>query len=320
MLRIVSLLLLACCASASQWFAASCSRAGGTYIMRNRTAPGHFTEFVEGPVVDKHGNLFAVNMESRGTIAKIPRKGDPVVFARLPEGCSGNGMRMDAGGNLFVADVLGRKVLKVILSPLSIETFAQDSRMAAPNDLAITSKGIMFLSDPIWDGRKGNLWRIDAGGTVSLLDEDLSAPNGIEVSHDGRTLYVGEYGKNRILAYKLSENGEISERRIHITFPSEATETGPDGIRSDICGQLYVALYGAGVVAVVSPEGKEIDRIHTAGKKPTNVAFGGYDGKTLYVTVGDLGLIQSVRVHQRGRAYCMWHKKICTALSETFKG
>lgn len=280
------------------------------YTPGDYTQPYLFTDKLEGPVVDHAGNLYAVNLFRTGTIGKVAPNGEPEMFVELPEGSAGNGMRMDKQGDWFVADVLGKRVLKIVSSSLQIETFAWDSRMAGPNDLAITSKGTLFVSDPIFEEvRRGHVWRVDVNRAVTLLDGDLSAPNGIEVSPCENILYVGEYGKNRILAYDLSPTGEISNKRVLINFPTLDKESGPDGIRCDTTGKLYVALYGGGAVAVVSPEGIEERRIPMAGDKTTNVAFGGGDGRTLYVTVADLGLIQCVKVDQPGRAFHLGHNE-----------
>lgn len=90
-----------------------------------------------------------------------------------------------------------------------------------------------------------------------------------------------------------------------IEFP----DFGMDGMRCDIKGNLYIARFGKGVVAVVSPEGKLLREIPLIGKRPTNVAFGGTDGKTLYVTMQDQGNIECFSVEIPGREWKMQKKQ-----------
>jgi len=101
--------------------------------------------------------------------------------------------------------------------------------------------------------------------------------------------------------YNLSKKGKISNKRLLIEFP----DFGMDGMRCDANGNLYIARYGKGVVAVVSAEGKLMREITLTGKKPTNVAFGGNDGKTVYVTLQDQGNIETFRSDTPGREWVM---------------
>jgi signal peptidase len=77
-----------------------------------------------------------------------------------------------------------------------------------------------------------------------------------------------------------------------------------DGIRADITGTLYVARLLKGTIAVVSPDGTLLREIPTTAKEPTNLAFGGHDGKTVFVTQRKGGFIESFRVQQPGREFC----------------
>ena len=76
---------------------------------------------------------------------------------------------------------------------------------------------------------------------------------------------------------------------------------GLDGMRTDVKGNLYIARYGAGVVAVVSPDGRLLREVKLKGQKPTNVAFGGPDGRTIFVTLQDRGAIEALRAEHPGR-------------------
>jgi sugar lactone lactonase YvrE len=78
---------------------------------------------------------------------------------------------------------------------------------------------------------------------------------------------------------------------------------GMDGMRCDVDGNLYVTRHGKGTVAKLSPEGKLLLEVKLKGKKPSNIAFGGSDGKTAYITLQDRGYIETFRVENPGRSF-----------------
>jgi len=266
------------------------------------TPKNSFTVGVEGPAVDRDGNIYAVNFDHDGTIGKITPDGKAEVFVELPSGSVGNGIRFDSHGNMLIADYTKHNILKVNMNTKKITVFAHEDGMAQPNDIAIDKNDRLYASDPNWKAGTGKIWRIDTDGKVTLLDS-LSIVNGIDVSPDNQTLYVNENLK--IWAYHLSPNGEISNKRLVIEFP----DFGVDGMRCDVKGNIYQARYGKGTVVKVSPEGKIIQEITLIGKKPTNVCFGGKDGKTMYVTLQDQGNLETFRVDEPGREWKMSHKK-----------
>jgi len=110
-------------------------------------------------------------------------------------------------------------------------------------------------------------------------------------------LYVNESVQRRVWAYDLDGSGGISGKRLLIAFPDH----GLDGMRTDVRGNLYIARYGAGTVAVVSPQGELLHEVRLKGRKPTNVAFGGPDGRTVFVTLHDRGAIEAFRTELPGR-------------------
>jgi sugar lactone lactonase YvrE len=129
----------------------------------------------------------------------------------------------------------------------------------------------------------------------------MGTTNGIEVSPDEKTLYVNESVQRKIWAYDLSDSGTISNKRLLIEFP----DFGFDGMRCDIQGNLYVTRYGKGTVAKVSPEGKILREINLIGKNCSNIAFGGKDGRTAYVTLQDTKNMESFRIDDAGREWKM---------------
>lgn len=263
------------------------------------TPVNSFTHGVEGPAVDKFGNVYAVNFAHEGTIGIITSAGTPALFVELPDGSVGNGIRFDSHGNMLIADYKKHNVLKVDMKTKSISVFAHESRMTQPNDLAIDSKDRIYASDPNFKLNTGRVWRIDTDGNVTLLDSLSTIANGIDVSPDEKKLYVGT-GK-KVFSYDLSTNGELSNKKLFIEFPDFST----DGMRCDAKGNLYIARIGKGVVAKVSPTGELLKEIKLLGKNPTNVAFGGKDGRTVYVTLMDMGNLESFRVTIPGRSWKM---------------
>ena len=265
------------------------------------TPVNSFTNGVEGPAVDKDGNLYAVNFNRQGTIGIITPSGESSIFVELPEGSIGNGIRFNKKGEMLIADYTKHNVLKVDMATKQITVFANEPKMNQPNDIAINKMDCLFASDPDWKGGKGSIWRIGKNGKVSLLEENMGTANGIEVSPDNKRLYVNESVQRKVWVYDLSKKGEIRNKRLLIEFP----DFGMDGMRCDTKGNLYIARYGKGVVAIVSPEGKVLREVPLTGKKPTNVAFGGKDGRTVYVTLQDQGNIESFRSDTAGREWQM---------------
>ncbi|HTE09138.1 MAG TPA: SMP-30/gluconolactonase/LRE family protein, partial [Flavitalea sp.] len=119
---------------------------------------------------------------------------------------------------------------------------------------------------------------------------------------DEKTLYVN--GGQQIWAYDLKD-GQISNKRVLIRF----SDFGVDGMRCDAKGNIYIARFGKGVVAKISPQGKILQEIILAGKRCTNVAFGGNDGRTVFVTLMDKGNIEKFRAADPGREWKMLRGK-----------
>lgn len=278
---------------------ASCASAQTT----DYVGDGVFTQGIEGPAVDAQGRLYAVNFAQEGTIGVVDQPHNAQLFVTLPEGSTGNGIRFGRDGAIYVADYTGHNVLKIDPTTKAISVHAHRAQMNQPNDIAIAKSGVIYASDPKWADGTGNLWMISTGGKVTLLEANMGTTNGVEVSADEQHLYVNESVQRRVWKYDINKTtGAPSNKRLLIEF----ADHGLDGMRSDARGNLYIARYGAGEVAVVSPHGTLLQRIKLKGQKPTNVAFGGVDGKTLYITLQDRGAIESTRTKQAGREWALW--------------
>ena len=240
-------------------------------------------------------------LRGQGTIGQITPNGEASLFINLPDSSIGNGIRFLKNGQMLIADYTRHNVLIVDMADKSVGVYAHQSDMNQPNDLAITSNDMLFASDPNWKQSTGNLWRIDTDGTTTLLESDMGTTNGVEVSPDETKLYVNESVQRNVWVYDLSEAGEISNKQLLIQFP----DFGMDGMRCDTEGNLYITRHGKGTVAIVSPDGVLLKEVVTKGKKPSNIAFGGPDGRTCYVTLQDRGNVETFRADFPGRAWSM---------------
>ena len=172
---------------------------------------------------------------------------------------------------------------------------AHDDRMNQPNDIALAADGTLYASDRSWKNGTGQLWRIAKDGTTLRLAEGMGTTNGLDLSPDGKILYVNESVQRKIWAFDVVPDG-VKNKRLHVEFPDH----GFDGMRSDVDGNLYVTRYGKGVVAVVSPAGKVLREIDVLGKQPSNICFGGPDGRTAYVTEVEHTRLVKFRVEKPG--------------------
>jgi sugar lactone lactonase YvrE len=127
----------------------------------------------------------------------------------------------------------------------------------------------------------------------------MGTTNGIELSPDEKTLYVAESVQRRIWAYDVDASGAVSRKRLFATFP----DYGLDGMKCDRDGSLYVTRHGKGTIAVLSPRGDLVREIRLKGTQPSNLVFGGPDGRNVYVTLQDRGAIETFRADVPGRRW-----------------
>lgn len=258
---------------------------------------GTFTNGIEGPATDKAGNLYAVNYGKEGTIGIVRPDGSHECFVTLPEGSTGNGIRFNKAGDMLVADYTDHNILKVDMQTKAISTYAHESRMNQPNDIALAPSGNLYASDPDWPNQKGQLWLITPDGKVTLLESNMGTTNGIDVSPNGKKLYVNESAQLKVWVYDIKPDGTLKNKQLFHTFE----DFGMDGIRCDVKGNLYLCRYDKGTVAVINPKGKLIREIQLKGKKPSNITFGGPDNRRCYVTLQDRGCFETFTAEHPGR-------------------
>jgi gluconolactonase len=243
-------------------------------------------KFPEGPAFDRKGNLFVVSVDT-GDITKISPEGQLKTFVNT--GGAPNGAKFHANGDLYVAD---RQKGIIVISPdgnirVNVDSY-KGKKFEGPNDLIFDSKGNFFFTDPLGSSAEnpfGCVYRVSSDGETTCLASELAFPNGLVLSPVETELYVAITRKNRILRYVLDEPVRST------IFSQLSGGWGPDGMALDVVGNLYVAHYGGGDVLILNSKGELVERIAIGGDHPTNVAFGGPDRKTLYVTEVDTGSV-----------------------------
>lgn len=215
-----------------------------------------------------------------------------------------NGLTFDSEGRLVMADHGNRQIARVTedgWTKTPLATAYDGRRFNSPNDLVYHSNGALFFTDPPYglagqddDPAKeldvNGVYRLDPDGSVTLLVDSLTRPNGVALSPDERTLYVAVSDPEaaRYLAYELAANGDVETGRVlfDATPLVESENPGlPDGLAVDRDGTLFAT--GPGGVLVLTPDGRHLGTIET-GRPTANVAFGD-DGASLYLTAdGDL--------------------------------
>jgi sugar lactone lactonase YvrE len=274
---------------------------------RQVTPTGEYTFGIEGPAVDGQGNLYVVNFGKPGTIGKLAAgASQSELFAVLPEGSIGNAIRFDREGRMFVADYKKHNIFLVSPDGKEVETWFHSDDFNQPNDLTIAADGTIYASDPHWKKREGQVWRIakSAGGNVvgekMTANRKMSTTNGIDLSPDGKTLYVGESDTREIWAYRIDGTRLLSPRLV-----KRFADFDIDGLRTDTSGNLYVARILKGTIAVLTSAGRLLREIELKAEEPTNLAFGGLDGKTVFVTQRQGGFVESFRADRPGREFCL---------------
>ncbi len=260
-------------------------------------------EFPEGPAFDRDGNLFIADGR-RNAIPMVRPDGDVSIFVETEGGP--NGSAFHRNGDLYVAELLGKRVTRVSLNG-QIHVLADEfdgEPFLAPNDITFDLHGRAYFTDPGESSLKdpyGRVFRIDSDGSVIRIADRMAYPNGLAVSPDGRHLLVAETFSEKLHRFTLDDNGEVVDREeFAFVGTGREGEVGPDGMAFDEDGYLHVAIFGGGVVSVVSPGGEVVEKLPAGGLRPTNTAFGGPDRKTLYVTETENRVVTAIRAPRPG--------------------
>ena len=234
----------------------------------------------EGPVWSRGGFLIFSDY-SRDRLYKYVPGGTPQVYREDSHGANGN--TMDRQGRLYSCEYKARRVTRSERNgriEVLVDKF-EGKRFNAPNDIVVRRDGHVYFSDPLFtplDQRELDFYgvfHVTPKGKIEAIARMKTRPNGVTLSPDGKTLYVANTDEKNIRAYALDRDGNASGERIAVAdLPA-----GPDGIRTDVKGNLYVAARG---VVVYSPDGKLLGKI-APPVNPRNLSFGDKDLRTLYM-------------------------------------
>ncbi len=241
--------------------------------------------FLEGPSFDRDGNLLLVDVAHGRILRLTPSQDWSVVttYDGLP-----NGLKLHKDGRIFVAD---RKNGIMIVDPVSgnVETLLGRDDLPGfkgPNDLFFASNGDLYFTDQGETGLHdptGRVFRYTASGQLTCLIDNVPSPNGLVMDPAETMLYVAVTRANAVWRMPLRPDGSV--HRVGL-FCQLVGGWGPDGMAVDTQGNVAIAHAGGGAVWVWSNLGLPLYRITSCdgGLLTTNVAFGGPDNRTLFIT------------------------------------
>jgi gluconolactonase len=251
----------------------------------------------EGPLwLAERRSLIFCDMGKDG-LYEIRLVGKPVEFAdaghfRVPSGNTW-GTALEPGGTIVCA-LHDRRIERIDAggsNPVVVVSAFEGKKLNAPNDVAVHRDGAIYFTDPPFGIRPesreldfSGVYRVlPDGSSMTLLTRQFKYPNGIAFSPDYATLYVTEYGDAQVFAFPVRADGSLGEGRLFADLRISGIGGGADGLKTDTQGNVYAT--GPTGVHVVDRRGNRVGRIKTPGN-PSNVAFGGEDGRTLFITAG----------------------------------
>jgi len=243
--------------------------------------------FTEGPMWDAAGFLYV----SDETINKI--------FRVYPDGKKEEVIALgDPDGNTFDREhrlIDCASVLRAIIAvtPEGKYKILADrydgKKFNSPNDVIVGPDGALYFTDPTLDlvaGEKQEIpfqgvYRLDDKGNVRLLTKDLTQPNGLAFSPDGKHFYIDDSEQRNIRVYDAASDGTLSNGRIFGEEPGAKHDGVPDGIKVDKNGNLFVT--GPRGIWVWDAQGNHLGTI-ALPEQPANLTWGDKDYRTLYIT------------------------------------
>lgn len=256
---------------------------------------------LEGPSFDRAGNFYCVDIPN-GRIFRIPPGGDFELVAEY-DGWP-NGLKIHQDGRIFVADFKRGLVcvdpdsgkVTPYLERYGVEHFKalNDLFFAANGDLYFTDQGTTGLQDAT-----GRLFRLSADGKITCLLNNVPSPNGVVMDLEERCVYLAVTRANAVWRVPMDRNGNATKVGVFVQLSGGA---GPDGLALDADGGLAIAHVGLGSVWLVDRYGEPTGRIRAGNHRhTTNVAYGGPEGKTLYITESGSGSILTAVVPTPGK-------------------
>jgi gluconolactonase len=258
--------------------------------------------FIEGPSFDRDGTLYIVDIPW-GRVFKVSPGGDWTLVAEYDG--EPNGLKIDREGRILIADykngIMRLDPASGAVTPLveryRVERFkgVNDLFFASNGDLYFTDQGLSGLHDPT-----GRVFRLGADGRLICLVDTIPSPNGIVLNDQETAVYVAVTRANAVWRLPLLPDGGTTKVGLFIQLSGGLS--GPDGMAVDSKGGLYVAHAGNGCVWGFDRMGHPIYRIVVSeGVSTTNVAFGGPERRTLFITESETGTIYKATLPVPGR-------------------
>jgi gluconolactonase len=250
--------------------------------------------FTEGPVWHPNGGYLLFSDMPGDKRRRWSRAAGVAVVREPANKC--NGMTYDAQGNLIVCEHATSTVVREYPDGRreTIASHWQGRELNSPNDVVVGRNGSIYFSDPPW-GRLPNfgverprqlefcgVYRIAPEGSLDLATDELPSPNGLCFAPDAALLYINDTLAGHIKAFDVAPDGSLGRGRIFAEGISSSTVQGrPDGMKCDALGNVWVT--GPGGLWVFSPAGEHLGVLETP-ETPSNLAWGGDDWKTLFIT------------------------------------
>jgi gluconolactonase len=244
--------------------------------------------FTEGPVWDSAGFLYVSDEEQNKIFRVYVKDGRKEELISLGDP---DGNTYDRHGRLIDCASVLRAII-AISKDGKYEVLAdkfEGKKLNSPNDVILGPDGALYFTDPTLDLVKGErqeipfqgVYRLDAAGKLTLLTKDLTQPNGLAFSPDGKKFYVDDDEHRNIRVYDVGKDGSLGNGRIFGEEPGGKGEGVPDGIKVDLHGNLFIT--GPKGIWVWSPNGTHLGTI-ALPEQPANLTWGGADLHTLYIT------------------------------------
>lgn len=226
------------------------------------------TKDLEGPVFLPDGSLLFSDVQG-GRIMRLDPSGRVAAVTKLAGGLMPGGMALGPDKRLYVAAPGakgGGAILSMAIDGSDQRTIVPESAGFAPNDLVFAPSGGFYFTDARGGiGQPdGGVWYVASGAQPVPVLRHIAIANGIALSPDGRTLWVGEYALGRL--YRLDLKDATSPVPFGATTVYHFTGPAPDSMRVDERGRVYVSLYGQGRILVFTPTGLPLAQIVLPGR------------------------------------------------------
>ncbi|MDP3139029.1 MAG: SMP-30/gluconolactonase/LRE family protein [Burkholderiaceae bacterium] len=271
-------------------------------IPANLWKSGSRTSILEGPSFDREGNLYVVNT-SYGQVFRITPSGDVAQVAEYDG--EPNGLKIHKDGRIFIADHT-RGLLELDVAKGTVTTVmdrAQHEPFKGLNDLVFNSQGDLYFTDQGESDLRhpdGRVWVRTAAGRTRLVIDCVPSPNGLVITPDDRFMYLAATRANAVWRVPMRKDGSLGRVGTWIQMSGGA---GPDGLALDEAGGIAVAHAGMGSVWLFDARGRPAAEIPAPrGLLTTNVAYGGADRRTLFITEADTHSVLVARVPVPGLA------------------